>query len=262
MSVNTSKQQENLTDPMSYLISPVSNQIAILEFFAAILFNIIRASCVPAELIFRRGFGERHFNLWLYISGSMWLFMFTTGWINIPKLFGYFDEGWMPNFAIFSVVGMIFFGSLLWQLFLRKFRKINAELHSRYDGDPLPFLYKLPFAKDRNQNPKEYFVRQVYEPLFLLILGVIVSIALNPQTGSWLLISGLGMAVKEYVKSRYVRNALLDHIDADIAARNIKSVLKGAPPSQTQGIYIAGLPNEGKKRDKLKGLFGDQKPLV
>jgi len=259
MSKSAQQQQDDaidLTDPLAFLHSPVNRSIALIDFFSTLIFNILRASCVPVELIFRRGFGERHFNLWLYLSGSLWLLLFASGFINIPKWLGYESTGWVSNFVIFLIVGLFFSGSFLWELFLRKFRKIDGELHSRYDGNPLPFLYMLPFAKASSGNPKEYFVRQVYEPLFLLVLGLILTITLNPQTGSWLFISALGMALKEYVKSRQTRNAILDHIDAEIAARNIKAALSGEPPHKTQGIYIAGLPGEGQQRENLKDLFG------
>lgn len=256
----TPQQQEStdFTEISSFLFNPVNTSIAFVEFVFSLIFNILRAACVPAELIFRRGFGERHFNLWLYFSGSIWLMLFATGWINIPKWLGYSVTGWMPNFAIFLVVGVIFFASMVWQLFLRKFKKIDGDLHTRYDGTPLPFLYRLPYAKDRNGNPREYLIRQTFEPLFLLVLGLVLTITLNPQTGSWLIISSVGLALKEYVKSRFIRNAILDHIDAEIAARNIKAALAGEPPSKTQGIYIAGLPNEGRERDKLRELFEQQ----
>ena len=260
MEVTPQQRQEgtDFTEISSFLFNPVNTSIAFFEFIFSVIFNLLRAACVPAELIFRRGFGERHFNLWLYLSGSFWLMLFATGWINIPKWMGYSVTGWLPNFGVFLVVGIIFFASMFWQLFLRKFGQIVGDLHSKFDGKVLPFLYLLPYAKDSNGNPREYFVRQVYEPLFLLVLGLLLTVTLNPQTGSWLIISALGLALKEYVKSRFVRNAILDHIDAEIAARNIKAALAGEPPTTTQGIYIAGLPNEGKERDKLRELFDKQ----
>jgi len=63
------------------------------------------------------------------------------------------------------------------------------------------------------------------------------------------------MALKEYVKSQHTRNILLDHIDAEIIAQNIKAALVGEPPAKTNGIYIAGLPNEGKQREQLNDIL-------
>ena len=63
------KQNDLPQNAAEFLVSPVNSSVAILEFISTIIFNILRAACVPAELIFRRRFGERHFNLWLYIAG-------------------------------------------------------------------------------------------------------------------------------------------------------------------------------------------------
>lgn len=238
-----------------FMFNPVNSTIALMALVRMLLFNILRASCVPAELIFRNKFGERYFNLWLYISGTTWLYIFAAGVIDIPGALGFNPSVTVPNAVIFLGVGVIFFASFLREFFIRKFREINSELHSRYDGDPMSFLFKLPFAKDSNGNPKEYFVRQFYEPLFMLLLGVIVSGLLNPQTGSWLIISAIGMAVKENVKAQYTRNTLLDHIDAEITAQNIKAALAGEPPAKTKGIYIAGLPAKGQKKEQLKDIL-------
>jgi len=250
----------NMVDLSGFMFNPVNSTIALIQLIKNLLFSILRASCVPAEMIFRRKFGERYFNLWLYIAGTTWLYIFAVGIINIPAMFGFDTSVKIPNYVIFIFVWIVFFWSFLRELFLRKFRKIDVDLHTRYDGDPLKFLYKLPFAKDSNGkptrgNPKEYFVRQVYEPLFLLLSGVMTSIILNPQTGSWLIISAIAMALKEYVKSQHTRNILLDHIDAEITSQNIKAALAGDPPAKTKGIYIAGLPSDGKQREQLNGIL-------
>jgi len=245
----------NMVDLSGFMFNPVNSTIAIIQLIKNLLFSILRASCVPAEMIFRRKFGERYFNLWLYIAGTTWLYIFAVGIINIPAMFGFDTTVKIPNYMIFIVVWIVFFWSFLRELFLRKFKKIDVDLHTRYDGDPLKFLYRLPFAKDSNASPKEYFVRQVYEPLFLLLSGVMTSIILNPQTGSWLIISAIAMALKEYVKSQHTRNILLDHIDAEITSQNIKAALAGDPPAKTKGIYIAGLPSDGKQREQLNDIM-------
>jgi len=255
-----SSNNVNMVDLSGFMFNPVNSTIAIIQLIKNLLFSILRASCVPAEVIFRRGFGERYFNLWLYIAGTVWLYIFAAGIINIPAMFGFDTSVKVPNAAIFTFIGIFYFGAFLRELFLRKFKKINADLHSLYDGNPFKFLYRLPFAKDHSGNPtrgnpKEYFVRQVYEPLFLLLSGILTSIILNPQTGSWLIISAIGMALKEYVKSQHTRNILLDHIDAEIIAQNIKAALVGEPPAKTNGIYIAGLPNEGRQREQLNDIL-------
>ena len=233
------------------IFSPVQSTVALLEFISSTLFNILRMACVPAELIFRRNFGERHFNLYLYFGGLAWFWIFAFGFINIPLLAGVTVTPLVPSAIIFTAIGIVFFVAMIWHIVIRKFRSIDVNCYTRYDGDVLPFLYHLPFAKDSNGNPKEYLIRQVYEPSFIIILGIIVMCFVNPQTGSWLALSALGMAVKEYVHYQKIRNLILDQIDADIVGRNMKAAIKGESTKNTQGIYIAGLPKDGKLKDQL-----------
>ncbi len=250
--INEWGQFNDMTD---FVFNPVSKSVAFIEFLGTFIFNILRMACVPAELIFRRNFGERHFNLYLYIGGTLWLGIFATGWLNIPSLLGFRLTGLIPNEVIFIIIAVLFYGMMFWQLFFRKFGEIDSRMHTRYDGDPLPLLNYLPLAKDRAGNPREYLIRQLHEPLFIFILGVLFIFILNPQTGTWLIISSFAMAVKEYVKARYIRNILLDQIDAEIVGRNIADALKGEPPTNTQGVYIAGISTQGKDREQLDGLM-------
>ena len=51
-----------------------------------------------------------------------------------------------------------------------------------------------------------------------------------------------------------LRNLILDQINADIIARNMAEAIKGEPAKQTQGIYLAGVSNEGRDREILQNL--------
>lgn len=241
----------------AYLFNPVDSLVKIWEFFGSMFYWILRFMCVPAEIIFRRGFGERHFNIVLYFGGSLWLIIYMTGFINIlPASWGFQGEGYLSHYAMMWVVGMIFGGSLLWHMVIRRFLTIDTQIHSRYDGNPLGLIYwTFPFTYDHQGNPREALVRQVYEPLFLVFLGLIVGYLLNPATGSFLVLSAFGMFTKELYKSRQVRNMILDKIDSDIIARQLTEVLEGKGPKETQGVYIAGMPAEGKKREWLKEIL-------
>jgi len=245
---------DQFKDMSEFMFNPVSKSVAFIEFLGTFIFNILRMACVPAEIIFRRNFGERHFNLYLYIGGTLWLGIFATGWLNIPAGMGFRGEGIVPNAVIFSLIALVFYSKMFWYLFLMKNKDIDARLYTRYDGDPLTLLQRLPLAKDNNGNVREYRVRQFYEPLTMFSLGVIIAVLVNPQTGTWLILSSFCMAIKEYVQARHTRNLLLDQIDAEIIGRNMAAALKGEAPNNTQGVYIAGISNEGKDRDVLNDL--------
>ena len=233
------------------LLNPFQMTTSIIQFFSATISGIVRLSCVVGELIFRRNFGMRYFNLYLYIAGCFWFWLFASGWLNLPKAMGFNPNPLVSNAVIFTAIGVVFFGLMFYHLIIKKFRELDLSKYGYYDGDVLPFLYKLPFALDSNGNPKEYFVRQIYEPLFIALLGVVFMVAINPQTGTFLLITSVGFALKEMIKQQKIRNMILDQVDADIIARNMKGALKGESPKATQGVYIAGLPNEGKLKERF-----------
>ena len=234
-----------------FLFSPVTSTVKLTEFFSETLFGIVRTACVPSELIFRRNFGERYFNLYLYFGGAMWFWIFALGMVNIPALLGLSITPLVSNAVIFTIVGIIFFSLMIWHLVIRKFMPINVDCYARYDGDVFPLFYYLPYAKDQNGNPREYLIRQLYEPGFILLLGIAIAIFINPQTGSWLILSAIGMAVKECVRFQKVRNLILDQIDADIVGKNLKAAIKGEPVKNTQGVYIAGMPRDGKLKERF-----------
>lgn len=244
-------QMSDITD---YLFNPVGKSVAFVEFIGNLFFNIVRLALVPAELLFRRNFGERYFNLYLYIGGSLWLGLFATGWLNITSGFGLRLEGIVPNGVIFSVIALIFYGRMFRELFFRRFGDIDTRMYGYYAGDPLPFLYRLPFATDNQGNPREYIIRQIHEPVFMFVLGLVCTFVLNPQTGTFLIISAFCAVIKEYVTARHYRNILLDQVDAEIIGRNMAAALKGEAPKNTQGVYIAGVSTDGKDQKVLNDL--------
>lgn len=245
---------EQFSDLSQFVTSPAQSSAAFIEFLGAFFFNFIRLACVPAEVIFRRKFGERHFNLYLYIGGTIWLGIFATGWLNIPAAMGYKGEGLVPNGIIFTIIAIIYYVRMFIYLFVQKHGSLDTKKISIYSGHPLPFLEKLPFATDKNGVVRESFLRQVIEPVFLFVLGLLCTFILNPQTGTWLIISAFCMAIKEYAQGRYTRNILLDKIDAEIMARYMADALQGKSPEETHGIYIAGISNDGEDRAYLRTL--------
>lgn len=245
---------DQFDDLSQFITSPAQSSVAFIEFISAFVFNILRLACVPAEIIFRSKFGERYFNLYLYIGGTIWLGIFATGWLNLPSAMGFKGDGLVSNGIIFTIIAILFYARMFLYLFWQKHGTLNNQKHSYYSGHPLSFLSSLPFTKDKNGNVRESLLRQVIEPGFLFVLGLLCIIILNPQTGTWLIISAFCMAVKEYAQSRHTRNILLDQIDADITARYMVDAVQGKSPEDTHGIYLAGISSNGEDRAYLRDL--------
>ena len=245
---------DDFSDLSQFVTSPAQSSVAFIQFISAFIFNILRLACVPAEIIFRSKFGERYFNLYLYIGGTIWLGIFATGWLNIPAAMGFKGGELVSNGIIFTIIAIIFYARMFWYLFLLKHGKINKKKHSFYAGHPLSFLSKFPFATDKNGDIRQNLLRQGIEPVFLFSLGLLCTFILNPQTGTWLIISAICMALKEYAQARHNRNILLDQVDADITAQFLADAMNGKSPEDTQGVYIAGISSDGDDRAYLREL--------
>ncbi len=106
---NQAQSLDNFSDLTQFITSPAQTSTAFMQFLGAFFFNILRLACVPAETLFRRQFGERHFNLYLYIGGTIWLGIFATGWLNIPAALGFKGEGLVSNGIIFTIIAIIYY---------------------------------------------------------------------------------------------------------------------------------------------------------
>ena len=241
-------------DVVNTVLNPVSTSVAFLLAFWEFLFGFLRTACVPGELLFRRNFGERHFSLYLYMGGALWFWVFAIGIVNFPQWLGVPVNPLVSNATVFTVIGVLYFGLMFWHMVIRKFLPLNLDNYSRYDGDVLPFLYWLPFTKDKDGNPDEYRVRQVIEPAFIFLVGCVVSSLINPQTGSFVVMTALGMALKELVRAQKFRDMVLDFNDAQILNKNIKAAVKGEPLKNTQHVYIAGLPRSGSVKQRFDAI--------
>lgn len=246
-----------------FLLNPVGATTAFIEFIGGIIFAIFRTLAVPIETLTRYRFGARHFNLYLYIGGSLWFWAFAfLSYFDFGKKFG-FNGDLVSNGVIFTIVGIVFYGAMIWHLIIKKFLAIEADMYTRYDGNVIPFYYRLPFTRDKAGNVREYLIRQIYEPATLYLLGVIIGIFINGQFGLWLTFASFAMALKEYVSAQRYRNMMYDSIDAQIMATSLKGAVGGKQPKDNQGIYFTGIPTNGKLKDKfVESLSGNNKPFV
>lgn len=259
-------------ETIAWLLNPVKKMEEVLAWIGSTFYLLLRFMCVPAEMaLLRRKFGERYVGLSLWIGGSFWLIAFMTGWIKVlpangPAQFwagvGITPPDFLLHQSVMAVISMLFGIRFFWEFVVKRVYKmfsgdlnINTSMHSRYDGHPLPLFYHFPFAKDGIGNQREMLVRLAYEPAFLFGFGVLIGMTIDAATGSFFMLSSIGMFAKELYNMNQIRTMMLDQLDAEIVSHNLSGALAGQSPEQTQGIRFAGLPTSGQKGEQYASLL-------
>ena len=118
----------------------------------------------------------------------------------------------------------------------------NSELwHSRFHGFSTlePLLKYLPFGKD-------FWAREIIlEPLFIMLVGQIIYLLLDPGLGALISCSGGFMVVRGFTLYKLFREELLDQRDAMIEAEHAIEVFQGKTVHETAGFTV---PNVSRMR--------------
>lgn len=172
------------------------------------------------EVFLRHDFGERYFSF-LGIFGSF----VTYGILLFLGLTAAQTQGgfFLGAFFLISFVMCLVHH---WQIYQRNQKGI--AWHSRYAGTPW-LLEALPQASP-------YVVKRWIEPVLVIGLGFFFSIIEAPL-GAWLIFAGLSLAAREQIAASRIRERVLDAIDADIEARQMRAaIIEQKKPQQTEGF--------------------------
>ncbi len=214
---------------------------------AGIVVWIARVSSAPVLVMLRRNFGEREFSF-LYVVLQSVVILVVGGGLASPSPDGVAIGGYSgsENFGIYShqvaylVAGLVFFLGVYHQLGIMGRNRRGERWHSKYDGDSLPIFNILPFSSSG------FVVRMVYEPMFVFLLAVVISIA-NPLLGMWLAVSSIFLVFLSRIAFSGARDAYLDAVDAQIESEHMEASLNGSPPTETQGYVVRGVSDASSK---------------
>jgi hypothetical protein len=141
-----------------------------------------------------------------------------------------------------------FFGSFLltgwnhWRIYRRNQR--GERWHSRYCGTPR-LASLLPFD--------HYTLRRWVEPLLSIAGGFAIASLFNQALGGWLVLAGTSQAVTEKLAEMRYRTMILDMMDKDIEARNLRAaIVEQKDARQTEGFVI---PVGGLNPNQRAGVF-------
>ena len=238
------------------IFNPIGTSVAVIELINEFIYNVFRSMAVPLETLVRRGVGENHYNLYLAIGGTLWLTVFATGLINIPKLMGLDASQIIDHKIIFFVLYVWFVCYMIWQLIIRRQFPLKPEF-SGFDGKPLFFIKYLPWAsKDGALN--EPLTRQIYEPLLFILTGFFIAFFINPPLGSFVILSGIAWVCKEYVYVQRQRQHIIKIIDGQLIAKYSKEVLTEIQPSEDTANISLAMPPKSQTRESLKEVLRNQ----
>ena len=221
--------------------------IASMKLFIGLATILLGWLSVSLEVFVRHEFGERYLS-WLRLYFA-WIMVASVG-VFLPSIFG------APNPLSFYIgygIYIAFILLALWhRLTIRRRRKRQEKpnppepLHSMCSG--YSHLSWIPV--------KEWTLYLWVEPLFFIIISLLLWRFFGGLAGAWLLLSSVGMLIKNQMEYYNNRGQLLDMIDAQIEAKYFSAALanRGENKRETGGFVVA---------DVYTGnLFDDEEPDI
>lgn len=166
--------------------------------------NAVDAICstvsMPVEVILRPQHGTRYFPvpvrffaavlmiLLPAFAGAMDMALHMIPFAHVAATFGLFDIGSLSK--LYFLLSLIH-GIRLW----RRMLHMETEVHSQYEGPPLPFFKLVPGRKSF------WFIRIVWEPAFVFVTAIILSnlLILTPGLGFYLQLAALSLLMKNFI---------------------------------------------------------------
>ncbi len=191
----------------------------------------------------RSGLGERYFSPFMVAVMAI----FTLAIANVMKV--------NPTY-IAIYVGLLVVLSIYHLFVINRRNARDEQWHTRYEGNfnIEPLISKLP--KGTNYWWHEGF----YEPVLVLIIGLIIRNFVDVGLGALFLFSSMWMIARSRYHYFLNRSKLLDERDALIESEVKLDAINGAPAAETKGFIVKGV-NTMKPNDKkavARGLLGEK----
>jgi hypothetical protein len=171
------------------------------DYAMGIIHTVCGSFSRPIEMMFLRPrHGTRYFNIaqiTLSTLGMLLLPAFAGAADTAKNLVPFMHATPPPGFFDIGSFSRLFFLASLAHSFrlYRRMIKPETELHSQFEGPPLPFFHLLPKGRSF------WFTRIVLEPLFVYIAAGILAnfLIITPGLCLFLHFSALCLAIKEFV---------------------------------------------------------------
>jgi len=191
----------------------------------------------PLVVLTRRDFGERFFGA----SAFGKLLLYGVLLFAAVSASQHLDTLPLGGFLLLSFAACLWHQFVIWR---RNYR--GEEWHSYYSGTPW-LAEVLPLD--------EFKIKQWIEPILWTALGTAL-LELSPALGCWLLFSGACLGATATLTAARERTKLLDMMDAQIEAKNMRAALiERKPATETQGFVISVGGMKPQQRETLFNRF-------
>lgn len=210
--------------------------------------NVVDAICstvsMPVELMLRPWHGTRYFAVSVRffaslmmlllpaIAGIADMLMHMIPFVRMPPSFGLFGiDGLSRIYFLLSLIH----GYRLWKRMLH----METEVHSQYEGPPLPFFKLVPGRKSF------WFIRIVWEPAFVFVAAVVLTnlLIFQPGLGMFMQMAALCLLMKNFIawyrEWQYLRVLLDMRNSGPIIGKLIHDE---ATEDELSQVHLAGFP--------------------
>lgn len=146
---------------------------------------------------------------------------------------------------ISAYVGLLVALSIYHLFVINRRNAKDEQWHTRYEGNfnIQPLVSKLPKGKSY------WWCEGFYEPLLVLIIGLLINKFLDAGLGALFVFSAAWMVIRARFYYFLYREKLLDERDALIESEVKLDAVNGKPASETKGFIVKGV-NTMKPNDK------------
>lgn len=206
-----------------------------------ILFLILNALALPAEILLRKDFGVRYLTIIQFsfaagVTGGLWFLL---------SLFS--DFGWL--FWVYNAATTIMF----WRHWfdIRKKIKNGILWHSESFGISR-FEFLGGISKQFSLLPNvefldDFFLYRWVEPLLVILVAIVIKF-FDPTMSLLLILVGLGLFLKAHILYDQGLNHIWDLIDNMIASEAMEKAFMGASKTEVNGMNFVRPPQAIQKQ--------------
>jgi hypothetical protein len=215
-----------------------SNKHEFPETMMNMVFNMCSILTLPIEMVLRPQYGSQYFSpLVTCLTSMVMMFIPLFSGIGFAHLLPFASP---PSglFGLGTISRLYFLGGFIHGFRIwRRMIHMELEVHSEFEGPPLPIFRILPGTF--------YVVRIIYEPLFVFLVALVLQnlFILQSAAVNYLILAAMALAMKNYIswflEWRMLRIIIDMRNTGPIIAKFVENT---ATETDLATIHLASLP--------------------